>query len=130
VPPGPEDPVPQDEGGTEVGVGQPLCRRVVDAVVARGVEDAVDPAQPADGLRVAPERRHLVQKDQEEKLDRVKAQEGEGQEEEVIDQALHPTQANRRQKVHVLAGMVYRVDRPTEPCAVQHPMFPVVDEVD
>lgn len=102
---------------------------MVDSVVARSVEDAVDPAQFSDGFRMAPERRHFVQENQEEELDRVKSQEGKRQEEEVVNEALEPTEPDRSQQVHVLAGMMNRVDRPAEPGAVQHAMFPVVDEI-
>lgn len=128
--PRPEHPVPQDKRGAEVGVGQAPLHRMMDPVIARGVEDAIDPAQLADGFRVAPERRHFVQENQEEKLYRVKSQDGKRQEEEVVDEALEPTEPNRSQEVHVLAGMMNRVDRPAEPSAVQHAMFPVVDEID
>jgi len=130
VAPRPKHPVPQNERGAEVGVRQTSLRRVVDAVVARSIENAVDPAQFANGFRVAPERRHFVQENQEEKLDRVKSQKCEWEEEEVVNEALKPTESDRGQQVHGLAGMVHRVDRPAEPGTVQHAMFPVVDEID
>ena len=109
---GAEDAVPDDQDAAIVLVEVKIVAAVMDAVVGRGVEDAVEGAEPADKLRMDP---GLVGLDRQyAEKDDFRRQAGE-QQRDVADEAPHAlggAEAHAGDDVHVAGGMVHGMLRP------------------
>jgi hypothetical protein len=125
----PKRPIPDQEHAAVVAVEVDVVDGVVDAVVARRAEPAVERAEAADLLGVDPELVEQVDQRDDREDERRKAGDRHRQVEDPADQPAARGLAQRGRQVVVLALVMDDVRGPEQRDAVAGAVVPVVEEV-
>ena len=126
---GAEQAIPDEQHAAVVAIEVGVVDGVMDAVVARRAEPAVERAEPADLLGVDPELIEQVDQRDDAEDERRKAGDGHRQVEDPADQPAARRLAQRRREVVVLALVMDDVSGPEQRDAVAGAVMPVVEEV-